>query len=75
MKILVDADACPVTRIVEKIAKYVKEYYKPDKDSSWDVVGIFIVSEPLLSNEVYHKGLNIISKAELSVEKIRSVRK
>ena len=46
-----------------------------NKDSLWDVVGIFIVSEPLLSNEVYHKGLNIISRAELSVEKIRSIRK
>ena len=44
-----------------------------NKDSLWDVVGIFIVSEPLLSNEVYHKGLNIISRAELSVEKIRSI--
>ena len=53
----------------------VKEYYKLNKDSLWDVVGIFIVSEPLLSNEVYHKGLNIISRAELSVEKIRSIRK
>ena len=46
-----------------------------NKDSLWDVVGIFIVSEPLLSNEVYHKGLNIISRAELNVEKIRSIRK
>ena len=53
----------------------VKEYYKLNKDSLWDVVGIFIVSEPLLSNEVYHKGLNIISRAELNVEKIRSIRK
>ena len=53
----------------------VKEYYKLDKDSLWEVVGIFIVSEPLLSNEVYHKRLNIISKAELSVEKVRSIRK
>ena len=53
----------------------VKDYYKLDKEFSWDVVGIFIVSEPLLSNEVYHKGLNIISKAELSAEKIRSIRK
>lgn len=51
----------------------VKEYYKLDKEFSWDVVGIFIVSEPLLSNDVYHKGLNIISKAELSAEKIRSI--
>ena len=46
-----------------------------NKDSLWDLVGIFIVSEPLLSNEVYHKGLNIISRAELNVEKIRSIRK
>ena len=46
-----------------------------NKDSLWDVVGIFIVSEPLLSNEVYHKGLSIISRAELNVEKIRSIRK
>ena len=53
----------------------VKEYYKLDTDSSWDVVGIFIVSEPLLSNEVYHKGLNIISKAEIGIDRIRNIRK
>lgn len=51
----------------------VTEYYKLNTNSTWDVVGIFIVGEPLLSNEVYHKNLNIISKAELSVEKIRSI--
>lgn len=63
-------------RRVEWVRKHiddVKVYYKLNVDTSWDVVGIFIVNEPLLSNEVYHKGLNIISKAELSVEKIRSI--
>lgn len=63
------------TEWVNNHVEDVKEYYKLDKDSLWDVVGIFIVSEPLLSNEVYHKGLNIISKAELNVEKIRSIKK
>ena len=61
------------TEWVRNYLEDVKEYYKLDKDSTWEVVGIFIVSEPLLSNEVYHKGLNIISKAELSVERIRSI--
>lgn len=51
----------------------VKEHYHLDMNSVWKVIGVFLVNEPLLSNEVYHKGLNIISKAELSVEKVRGV--
>lgn len=51
----------------------VKEYYGLNTTITWDVIGVFIVSEPLISNEVYHKRLKIISKAELSVDRIRSI--
>lgn len=51
----------------------LKAHYKLD-DSTWNVCGVFIVSEPLISTQVYHQKLEVISRAELSVERIRSIK-
>lgn len=40
----------------------------------WEVKGLFIVSEPLISNKVYGQNIEVISKAELSIERIRGIR-
>ena len=37
----------------------------------WSVIGLFIVEEPIISNQVYNLNVEIISKAELSLERIR----
>lgn len=39
---------------------------------TWDVVGLFIVNEPIISNSIYQHNIEIISKDELSIERIRS---
>lgn len=39
----------------------------------WSVIGLFIVEEPIISNQVYNLNVEIISKAELSLERIRKV--
>ena len=39
-------------------------------DVIWNVYGLFIVSEPLISMQVYHQKLEVISRAELSVEPV-----
>lgn len=36
----------------------------------WSVIGLFIVDEPIISNRVYNVNVEIISKAELSLERI-----
>ena len=59
---------------------WVKEHIEDLKlhyklaDITWNVYGLFIVSEPLISTQVYHKKLEVISRAELSVERIRSIK-
>lgn len=40
----------------------------------WDISGLFIVSEPLISTQIYGQGIEVVSKAELSVERIRGIR-
>lgn len=42
-------------------------------DVVWEISGVFIVSEPLISNNVYGQKIEIISKAELSIERIRKI--
>lgn len=42
-------------------------------DREWIVDGVFIVSEPLISSELYNKKIKCISTAELSAEKIREI--
>ena len=39
----------------------------------WEVVGLFILDQPLISTEVYHKDIKMLTEKELSVENIRSV--
>ena len=51
----------------------LKIYYQLS-DVIWNVYGLFIVSEPLISMQVYHQKLEVISRAELSVERIRSIK-
>lgn len=51
----------------------LKIYYQLS-DVIWNVYGLFIVSEPLISTQVYHQKLEVISRAELSVERIRSIK-
>lgn len=59
---------------------WVKEHLEDLKihyqlaDDIWNVYGLFIVSEPLISTQVYHQKLEVISRAELSVERIRSIK-
>lgn len=43
-------------------------------DVKWNVYGLFIVSEPLISTQVYNQKLEVISRAELSVKRIRSIK-
>lgn len=39
----------------------------------WEIVGIFIVSEPLISKNIYGKEIEIISVNELNVERLRNI--
>lgn len=43
------------------------------KNVAWKVNGLFIVSEPLISTQVYQQNLEVVSEAELSIERIRSI--
>ena len=40
---------------------------------SWEIRGLFIVSEPLISNHVYEQNIEVISKDELSIVRIRDI--
>ena len=48
--------------------------YQIKRSANGNVVLVFIVSEPLISTQVYHQKLEVISRAELSVERIRSIK-
>ena len=41
--------------------------------AKWEIVGIFIVSEPLISKNIYGKEIEIISVNELNVERLRNI--
>lgn len=43
------------------------------EDAEWEVVGLFILDQPLISTEIYHKDIKMLTEKELSVENIRSV--
>lgn len=79
-KMFVDTDKekCYATkhqRRVDWINAHIEDlkihYYLADE--AWKVSGIFIVSEPLISNDVYGQKIKIISKAELCIKKIRKI--
>lgn len=44
-----------------------------DDDTINEISGLFIVSEPLISTQVYRQDIKVVSKAELSVEWLRSI--
>lgn len=44
------------------------------KSGPWKVKGLFIVSEQLVSNHVYKQNIEVIFKAELSIERIRAIK-
>ncbi len=70
---------CYATKHARRVV-WVKEHMEDLKlhyklaDVTWNVCGLFIVSEPLISTQVYHQKLEVISRAELSVERIRSIK-
>lgn len=41
--------------------------------AKWEIIGIFIVSEPLISKDIYGKEIEIISVNELNVERLRKI--
>lgn len=43
------------------------------EDVEWKVIGMFILDQPLVSTEIYHKDIKMLTEKELSVENIRSV--
>ncbi|WP_417405552.1 hypothetical protein, partial [Holdemanella biformis] len=43
------------------------------EDVEWEVVGLFILDQPLISTEIYHKDIKMLTEKELSIENIRSV--
>lgn len=80
-KMFVDSDkkkcyATKHTKRVDWVKNHLNDlkihYHLPDVE--WKVCGIFIVSEQLISTHVYHQKIEVISKAELSIERIRNIR-
>ena len=41
--------------------------------AKWEIIGIFIVSEPLISKDIYGREIEIISVNELNVERLRKI--
>ena len=37
------------------------------------VIGLFILSQPLVSTEIYHKDIKMLTEKELSVSSIRAL--
>ena len=70
---------CYATKHARRV-DWVKEHIEDVKlhyklvDVTWNIYGLFIVSEPLISTQVYHQKLEVISRAELSVERIRRIK-
>lgn len=63
-------------RRVEWVREHLEDLklqYRLDNSAVWRVKSLFIVSEPLISNQIYGKDIEVVSKSELSVEKIRSI--
>ncbi|MDF2803483.1 MAG: hypothetical protein K0S61_3386 [Anaerocolumna sp.] len=78
-KMFVDGEKkCYATKHNRRVA-WVREHLEDLKlqygldNASWKVNGLFIVSEPLISNQVYGQNIEVVSKAELSIERIRNI--
>lgn len=49
-----------------------KNQYELD-DCEWNVIGLFILSQPLVSTEIYYKEIKMLTEKELSVNSIRNI--
>lgn len=78
-KMFVDGEKkCYATKHNRRV-NWVREHMEDLKiqygldNSTWGISDLFIVSEPLISTQVYQQDIEVISKAELSVERLRSI--
>lgn len=55
----------------EHVSDFIIQYKLEQGD--WRVLSVFIVNEPLGSNEIYNKEINVISLDQLTVENIRNI--
>lgn len=62
-----------VNWVENHINDLIQEYHLEKK--IWTVYGVFIVNEPIVSNQIYKQNIAIISESELSVESIRKIYK
>ena len=53
------------------IDDFKKQYGLDDGD--WRVIGVFILSQSLVSTEIYHKEIKMLTEKELSVSSIRNI--
>ena len=53
------------------IDDFKKQYGLDDGD--WRAIGVFILSQPLVSTEIYHKEIKMLTEKELSVSSIRNI--
>ena len=49
-----------------------KKQYRLD-EGEWEVIGLFILSQPLVSTKIYHKDIRMLTEKELSIESIRNM--
>lgn len=74
-----DEEKCYATKHNNRVV-WVKKHLEDLKqqyglqNGLWKVKGLFIVSEQLISNHVYRQNIEVISKAELSIERIRFIK-
>lgn len=78
-KMFVDGEKkCYATKHNRRV-NWVREHMEDLKiqygldNATWGISGLFIVSEPLISTQVYQQDIEVVSKAELSVERLRSI--
>lgn len=62
-------------RRVDWCNKHIEDFKKQYEldDGSWKVIGLFILSQPLVSAEIYHKEIKMLTEKELSVSSIRNI--
>lgn len=47
------------------------EQFSLDCKIDWRIMGVFIVEEPIISNKLYNRNMEMVSQMELTVERIR----
>ena len=62
-------------RRVEWCNKHIGDFKKQYglDNNEWKVIGLFILSQPLVSTEIYHKDIKMLTEKELSVSSIRAL--